>query len=268
MSNLLEAIRLIFPPVLSSHLAARMGESAPAMKRALKGAVPILLSGMAARAAADAGQLLALCQQVQQTGQTGQAGVTSILATLGSKDAPGSAMLQGRRLLASFGSLEQVLVQALGQYAHVRPAVARELLELVGAVLLGALGEHFVQQQLNADKVAMLLSGLQNRIKASLPHGLDNLTAVVDLRAQPRWQVRLIPTSYRVLRRVLGQHGWAQWYAVASVVLGMTGAGLVAVEALRTEPTVQVPTQASAPRAVIAVEAVVAERVAPARASL
>jgi hypothetical protein len=265
MLDLLETIRTIFSPVLGGHLAARMGESASGMKRALQGAVPLMLSGIAAPAALTMTQP-ALRQPSQQPGRNVQPmGVTGILVMLGSKDAPNSAMTQGRHLLATFGNSKQAIVNALSQYARIRPAAVEKLLELVGAVLLETINRYGTHQQLDTEGMVALLTSLRGRAKAMLPRELAGMLELPALHAQPRWKPSPYSTYYSVVQRTLGQYVWAQWYIVASVVLLMAGVGAVALEALQVPSATQMPAPNEASQAGETVSAVAEKDSGPLR---
>jgi hypothetical protein len=265
MSDLIEASHVVFPPVLSSHLAARMGESVNGMRRALKAAVPVMLGGIMTRSASNAEQNFALCQQAYQARHIHQVGVTCILAMLGSKDASDSAMMQGSRLLAAFGSAEQAIITGLGQYARIQPMVAKEVLELVGAVLLETMGRHCAHHQLDAEKMAAVLANLRNKVQALLPRELVNLVELSKPRTQSRWKQSAIFTSDTIMQQILGLRVSAQWYLIASVVLIITGVWVVAVGALQAPPTAQLPAQTDAAQAVETVSAVAEKDAAPLR---
>jgi hypothetical protein len=230
MSDLLKTINAIFPPVLSGHLAARLGASLSNMKRVLQGAVPIMLSGLTVVATKKADAAYELCQQVQPA----QADVTGILVMLGSKDAANSSMLQGSHLLQSaFGSAEQAIVDDLSQYAHLQPAQVRTLLELVGAALLGAVNGYAARHALAAEGLAAALVSLKSHVKSMLPHELEGLAEIMGLRMASRWKFNQSAAAYTIIRQATFQRGRAQWYIVAVAMVLMTGVGAATFEAVR-----------------------------------
>ncbi|MBO2009092.1 DUF937 domain-containing protein [Hymenobacter negativus] len=246
MSVFLDNVRPIFPPVLSGHLAARMGESVKGMNRALQAAIPVMVSGLIANATTDKAQAFALCQQMQRSSYALHAGVTGTLAMLGDKAAPNSAMAGGSHLLkAAFGSSAQEIICALSNHAQVRPQAMREVLELVGATLLGALGQYASRQELDADGLVGMLMSLRGKAYAMLPSELKNLSVVLGLRSKSRWEVKLGPVTYLVARQTIGPHFWARWYITASLILIMAGVGVAAFKTFHPASTAQLPAQAA-----------------------
>lgn len=255
MSDLFETIRTTFPPVLSSHLAARLGTSVNSMKRALAGAVPVMLSGLTAVAAKNTTLLYEWCQSVQPI----RTDVTGILVMLGSRDAAGSALQRGEQLLnAAFADAEQAVITAVSQYAQLQPVLVRSLLELVGTTLLGALGRHAAQHALTAQDTAAALVSLQAKTRAMLPSELEGMIEVLGLRPVLRWKTNPTAAAYAVVRQAAAQQPLNRWYMAAMVVLIMTGVG-VAFRALRPMHTAQQAAQTAPAETIQIINKVAAE---------
>ncbi|GAB3578202.1 DUF937 domain-containing protein [Hymenobacter daeguensis] len=226
MSDLLAAVSTAFPPVLSGHLAARLGASANSMKRMLGGAVPVMLGGLTRAATQNAALVYELCQPPVRTD------VTGILVMLGGREVAGSPLHLGEELLTvAFGDAEGIVVRELARYAGLQPALVRSLLALVGTALLGVVGKYAACHTLKAEGLATVLEGLKAKTKAMLPAELKDLVQVAGLRPKQPW--RISATTYAAVRQVAAQQPGARWYVVAAVLLLMTGAGVVVLGALR-----------------------------------
>lgn len=243
MSELLQTVQSIFPPVLSGHLAARLGVSVGSINLALKGALPVMLGGLTVMATENATEAYALCQQASRNTPASHAGVTGILVVLGSKDAGGSSMLLGSRLLkVAFGDSEEAIINALGEYAKIEPSLVRTLLQLVGTTLLGAAGKYAMQHELTAEAMAGALSRLRGSVVSMLPQELQGLIDVLGLYLPSRWNMTPKATVQVVEQPAPTRQSWAHWYMLAMVVLLMTGTAVYS--ALRT---VRQTTRAAAP---------------------
>jgi hypothetical protein len=163
----------------------------------------------------------------------------------GSRDAADSAPIQSDHLLkAAFSGSEKIIINAIGDYANIRPALVCRLLELVGTAMLGAVGNYAAQHGLTAEGTATKLVGLKARTKALLPAELAELTELLGLRPT----LRPTAAAYAVIRQAAARQPKARWYLVAMLLLLVSGAA--ALGALTPEQNAQEAVNTATPQAV------------------
>jgi hypothetical protein len=245
MSDLLQNIQDTFPSILNGHLAARLGVGINSTKRALKSAVPVMLSALAIAAANDATRVYDLCQQVRPV----RTDVTGILVMFGSRDATDSAPIQGDHLMkAAFSGSQQLIISTIADYAKMQPALVCCLLELVGTAMLGAVGKYAVQHELTAEDTATKLVGLKARTKALLPAELAGLTALLGLRSILHRNMSPTAAAYALVWQAAVRRPRAGWYLAAMLLVLVTGAA--ALGALTLEHSTQQAAETATPQAV------------------
>jgi hypothetical protein len=246
MSDLLETICAIFPRGVVGHLAGRLGEGENGVRRAVEGAIPAVLGGLIAKVAAGHVQrVFELSQRAYQANHNYLGSVTGLLVLLGSRDAVGSPMAQGRLLVGElFGEAEPAIVDFLSAHARIRPVASRTLLEMVAAVLPAVLGQYTVAGRLSADAAAAALMGLKGRVRAMLPGALAGLIVLPGLWARPQWFAKSVG-SFQAGAQQAAVRGRmrVQWFLVAIMVLAMAsmGADMLTLGPLLAAPAGQQP---------------------------
>jgi hypothetical protein len=173
-ANLVSVVMQFLTPDMIAKIASALGLDRSVAQKAIGGAVPTLLAGLADVASTPNG-----ARQLSNTAQQ-QTGPLDILKSLigGSGQntlaETGSSMLSG---LFGGGALD-AMAQSIGKFAGVDGGSSKSLLGVLGPVVLGALGQQQRSAGLDASGLASLLGSQKDQIAAAIPSGLaDQLSA-------------------------------------------------------------------------------------------
>jgi OOP family OmpA-OmpF porin len=209
-----KSITGLFTPGVIQRAAALVGESAGDTQRALtRGAVPVVLAGLAALGSSEAGvrELHALMDRVA---------AERALGDLGRLFAGGSttqaALAAGRELLqALFGGRVDAVAREVAGSMGVQIASASTLLALAAPLSLSV-----IARGLDAPALARLLARERRDVESALGPGLRNLGRD-EAPALPRahridapagaWRSRAVAVTIPILLGVLGLFLWAPW---------------------------------------------------------
>jgi hypothetical protein len=174
-TNLVSVVMQFLTPDMIAKIASALGLDRNLAQKAIGGAVPALLAGLADLASAPAGarQLTNTLAQ-QQPGSLeslksviGGSGQNTVAET-------GSSMLSG---LFGGGALD-TMAQSIGKFAGVDGGSSKSLLGMLGSVVLATLGQQLRSEGLDASGLASLLGSQKDQIAAAIPSGLaDQLSA-------------------------------------------------------------------------------------------
>src|SRR4029077_5983232 len=173
-ANLVSVVMQFLTPDMIAKIASALGLDRSVAQKAIGGAVPALLAGLADLASTPNGarQLSTLTQQ--QSGSLdslksfiGGSGQNTLAET-------GSSMLSG---LFGGGALDTI-AQSIGKFAGVDEGSSKSLLGVLGPGVLGTLGQQQRSAGLDASGLASLLGSQKDQIAAAIPSGLaDQLSA-------------------------------------------------------------------------------------------
>ncbi|MBR0825809.1 DUF937 domain-containing protein [Bradyrhizobium manausense] len=174
-ANLVSVVMQFLTPDMIAKIASVLGIDRSVAQKAIGGAVPALLAGLADVAATPQGarQLGSTLAQ-QQPGSleslkslVGGSGQSNLAET-------GSNMLSG---LFGGGALDTI-AQSIGKFAGIDGQSSKSLLGMLGPVVLGTLGQQQRSAGLDANGLASLLGSQKDQIAAAIPSGLaDHLSA-------------------------------------------------------------------------------------------
>jgi hypothetical protein len=174
-ANLVSVVMQFLTPDMIAKIASVLGLDRSVAQKAIGGAIPALLAGLADVASTPNGarQLSSTLAQ-QQSGSLdslksliGGSGQNTLAET-------GSSMLSG---LFGGGTLDAI-AQSIGKFAGVDGGSSKSLLGVLGPVVLGALGQQQRSAGLDASGLASLLGSQKDQIAAAIPSGLaDQLSA-------------------------------------------------------------------------------------------
>lgn len=213
MKNFLHSTRIAFSRELARHLAARLGESELAVRKALLGMVPVVLCQAIIRTGEGEGQtLFALVKTVRLGALQREPTVTELLGLLGSSSEENGTWANGKQLLTLlFSPHLPTLVNFMSQYAGLRTGSAAILLQLVAAILATGLARHVAQQQLGSPQFIAELATAKNLAYGWLPNDLSH------------WPGYRHPTAVRAPHAVwaaeLARPYWMLMLAVGFVML-------------------------------------------------
>jgi hypothetical protein len=174
-ANLISVVMQFLTPDMIAKIASVLGIERSVAQKAIGGAVPALLAGLADITATPQGarQLGSTLAQ-QQPGSLeslksliGGSGQNTLAET-------GSSMLSG---LFGGGALDTI-AQSIGKFAGIDGQSSKSLLGMLGPVVLGTLGQQQRSAGLDASGLASLLGAQRDQIAAAIPSGLaDHLSA-------------------------------------------------------------------------------------------
>jgi hypothetical protein len=174
-TNLVSVVMQFLTPDMIAKIASVLGLDRSLAQKAIGGAVPALLVGLADVASAPNG-----ARQLSNTLAQQQAGsLESIKNMLGGSGQntlteTGSSMLSG---LFGGGTLD-TMAQSIGKFAGLDGATSKSLLGMLAPVVLGTLGQQQRSAGLDASGLASLLGAQKDQIAAAIPSGLaDQMTA-------------------------------------------------------------------------------------------
>jgi len=173
-ANLVSLVMQFLTPDMIAKIASGLGLDRSVAQKAIGGAVPALLAGLADVASTPNGARQLSSTLAQQPGSLeslksliGASGQNTLAET-------GSSMLSG---LFGGGALD-TMAQSVGKFAGVDGGSSKSLLGMLGPVVLGALGQQQRSAGLDASGLASLLGSQKDQIAAAIPSGLaDQLSA-------------------------------------------------------------------------------------------
>jgi hypothetical protein len=174
-TNLVSLVMQSLTPDMIAKIATALGLDRASTQKAVGGAIPAILSGLAAVASVPSGarQLSGAISQ-QGPGMLDRLG--SLIAGSGQRtvEDTGSSLLSG--LLG--GDTMDALAQSVGKFAGIGDGAGKSLLGLLGPVVIGALGQQQRISGLDAGGLASLLTAQKSQIADAIPSDLmDHLDA-------------------------------------------------------------------------------------------
>lgn len=179
--NLMEAAKGLFTNDLVSKASAYLGESEGGITKAIAGILPSVLGGIADKSGSNEGaNIVAGLAQEQHSG-----GVLDSLSNFFGNES-GSLLNKGAGLLSGlFGENKLgMLTNLISGFSGAKSTSITSLLSMAAPAVLGFLGKHAAENNLNAGGLAAMLSSQKSNITAALPQGL-NLGSVFNSFAAP-----------------------------------------------------------------------------------
>jgi hypothetical protein len=220
-TNLVAEIAEVLSPNVVSSIASALGLNRTATQKAVVAAVPALLAALINYVTRPQGATkLAEVVRKQEPGM-----LSSVASVIGE---PGQKALidQGASVLTSLlgGKTLSALTGAVGRYADVGNEGSKNLMGLLGPVVLGVLGQQQRARGLDASGLASLITSQKSNIVGALPSGFSKYlgdTGILDdvssgARAAPR--TTAAPPS--ILPWLLGALavlaiGWLVWHLLS-----------------------------------------------------
>jgi hypothetical protein len=173
--NLVSLVTQFLTPDVIAKIASALGLDRTLVQKAIGGAIPAVLSGLAGVASTPGGvRQLSNALAQQQPGMLDN--FKNLIGGPGQKgfaDA-GTSMLSG--LLG--GDTLTAVTQSVGHFANISEGASKSLLGVLGPVVMGALGQQQRTAGLDAAGLASLLSSQKDQIASAIPSGLaDQLNA-------------------------------------------------------------------------------------------
>jgi OOP family OmpA-OmpF porin len=218
--SLLDAVKSEFTPDVIRSASTMVGESEPATREALNGAVPIFLSGLTNMVSSQEGAS-SLASMLRGGGY---AAAADNVGSLFGGGATGSMLSAGQQLLGKvFGDKSSPVADLLAKSSGVSSSSATKLLSLAAPLTLGVLGKRATAQGLDASGIAIALLSEKSDIVAAAPSGLSELLggrptdvsratdAVSDRLAEPVHLERVRDTEVPVETEGARPMRWLRW---------------------------------------------------------
>jgi hypothetical protein len=173
--NLISVVMKFLTPGMIAKIASGLGIDRSVAQKAIEGAVPALLAGLA--------DVTATPQGARQFGSTlDQQQPGSLESLKGLLGGPGQNGLveTGSNMLSGLfgGGMLDTIAQSIGKFAGIDGQSSKSLLGMLGPVVLGTLGQQQRSAGLDANGLASLLGSQKDQIAAAIPSGLaDHLSA-------------------------------------------------------------------------------------------
>ncbi len=174
--NLLDLAKGVLTPDMVSKAAGLLGESPEGTTKALSGALPLVLGGMADHATKPDGAagLLSVLSSGKTDGLLGNLG-----GMLGGGQQSSDMMSMGSGLIGSmFGDKAGGMANMLGSFAGIKSGAASGLMGMIAPILMGLVGKQLTGAGgggLNVGSLLGLLGGQREHINAAMPAGLGSL---------------------------------------------------------------------------------------------
>ncbi|OAF06938.1 hypothetical protein AYJ54_18535 [Bradyrhizobium centrolobii] len=176
-ANLISVVMQFLTPDMIAKIASALGVDRNVAQKAIGGAVPALLAGLADVASTPNGARQLSSTLAQQPGSPGSLeNFKNLIGGSGQNTLAetGSSLLSG----LFGGGATDAIAQSIGKFAGVDGGSSKSLLGLLAPVVLGALGQHQRSAGLDASGLASLLGSQKDQIAAAIPSGLaDQLSA-------------------------------------------------------------------------------------------
>ena len=174
MSSLLESLtgQLLSGDAVSQ-LSRAIGADEGATTKALAGALPALLGGLAKNTSQSSGaEALASALDRDHDG--------SIFDNLSGLLQGGAAQAGAGILGHVFGSREQAVESAIGKSSGLSGSQVTQLLTMVAPLVMGFLGREKKQQGIDAGQLASMLGGARDQMAKAQPQAMDMLSGLLD----------------------------------------------------------------------------------------
>lgn len=174
-TNLISVVMQFLTPDMIAKIASALGVDRNLAQKAIGGAVPALLAGLADVASTPNG-----ARQLSSTLAQQQPGSLENFKSLIGGSGQNSLVETGSSLLSGLfgGGATDAIVQSIGKFAGLDGGSSKSLLGMLVPVVLGALSQHQRSAGLDASGLASLLGSQKNQITAAIPSGLaDQLSA-------------------------------------------------------------------------------------------
>ena len=174
-NSLVSLVMQFLTPDVIAKIASALGLDRSIAHKAVMGAIPAILAGLA-NVASSPGGARQLSNAVAQQRPGMLDSLTSLIGGPGQKAFTDT----GSGLLSSLlnGHTLDAMTQSVGRFAGVGESSSKSLLGMLGPVVLGALGQQQRSAGLDAGGLASLLTSQKDQFAAAIPAGLaDQLNA-------------------------------------------------------------------------------------------
>ncbi len=168
--NLIDAAKGLVTNELVGKASSYLGESEGGVSKALSGILPVILSGFADKSSTHEGAT-AIANAAKEANNSSFP--ASLSGFFGGDNS--SLLNKGAGLLSGlFGDNKSSLITSLiSNFSGIKSSSASSLLSLAVPAVLGLLGKHAAENNLNTSGIASLLSSQKSNFASALPSGLN-----------------------------------------------------------------------------------------------
>jgi hypothetical protein len=227
-TNLVSSATKILTPELLRRIASGLGLDKAVVEKAVTAGIPGLLAALASLVAKPGGAAK-LSDAVAQE----QPGILTNIANVLGGPQQGTIIDNGVDMLSSLlgGSTTSALTGAVGRFANVDKGESKDVMGILGPLLIGVLGQQKRASGLNASDLAQLITSQKDNIARALPAGFASYlsgTGILDAVTGP---------TAKDLTRSEPTHSSSEWGWVLPVL------GAIAIGALAWHLFSRAPTQ-------------------------
>lgn len=255
-ANLVSFVMRFLTPDVIARIASALGVDPGLAQKAIGGAVPALLAGLAKVASTPSGARQLSNAVAQQPGP-----LDSLKALLEGGDQRATGGAGANRLAGLFGGGPfDLLAATVGSFAGLNDGTAKAMLGMLGPVVLGALGQQQRSGGLDAGGLASMLAAQKGQLAAAIPSSLasqlssagviDKVDAGLRAGAAAAAAPRVTTASERMMEAARTGDSGIQWSYVAATVavlavLGWVFLGRQGTETVTDAQTTSMPAPAS-----------------------
>lgn len=166
-TNLLDSVKGLFTNDLVGRASAALGESEGSLQKALSGAIPSILAGVLNRAGDGGNSVFDLARQASDSGV-----LDNLADLMGGKRGNNLGNLMGMAGII-FGDKQNNVARLLSGFSGIKESSSNSLLILAAPVVLGVLGKHAKDNDMDSSGFLSFLNLQKSSILSGLPPGLN-----------------------------------------------------------------------------------------------
>lgn len=169
-TSLVSEIAKVLSPTMVSRIASALGLNQTATQKAIVAAVPALLAALISYVSKPQG-----ATKLNEVVRKQEPGMLSSLASVIGGSGQKALIDKGASVLSSLlgGKTLSALAGPVGQYAGIGGGDSKNLMGLLGPVVLGVLGQEQRERGLDASGLANLLTSQKSNVIGALPSGFS-----------------------------------------------------------------------------------------------
>lgn len=164
--NLIETVRGFMTPDVLDRASTHLGESREGIEKAVAAGVPALFAGLVHRA--EHGDAQGLLTEAKEAATHNLAETAGTLFSGGASDQPAGTPWGSTLVGGNFGAV----THALSSYAAIKQASATSLMNLLGPLAMGSLGQYATDNNWDAQGLASYLAAQKSAVLSAVPAGL------------------------------------------------------------------------------------------------
>ena len=171
--NLIETVKDYFSNDFTNQASSALGENNSGISKALSAIIPTGLAGIVSKATSGPDGATSIFNMAKNA-------IGNVTGT--ATPAAGTNVEVGKGMLSNlFGNNQSGIVSAISKFAGIKDSSASSLMSMGIPAIMGLLGKHAQQNNLNPDSLSGLLASQKDNIMQAMPAGLSSLTGMLGL---------------------------------------------------------------------------------------